>query len=78
MNWIMTGYYDYILGLIPVALVGIAGLLRLVGLPDTLAVPAGATVAVGLMVHAMFVNGPVVDRPSDAAGTRARGRVDAD
>ncbi|GAB3423352.1 hypothetical protein GCM10027435_29230 [Haloparvum alkalitolerans] len=74
----MTGYYDYILGLIPVALVGIAGLLRLVGLPELLAVPAGATVAVGLMAHAMFVNGPVADRPSEAAANSGVGRVDAD
>lgn len=74
----MTGYYDYILGLIPVALLGITGLLRLVGLPELLAVPAGAIAAIGLMAHAMFVRGPVVDRPSGSPARSGAGRVDAD
>ena len=55
----MTGYYDLVLGLIPLALVGITGTLTVAGLSLTTAVPLAATVAVGLIGHAMFVNGPV-------------------
>ncbi|MUW15425.1 hypothetical protein GJ633_12845 [Halorubrum sp. CBA1125] len=57
----MTGYYDYVLGLIPAALLGVTAFLSLVGLSWTAAVPAGALVAAGLIAHAMFVRGPVVD-----------------
>ncbi len=63
MYCIMTGYYDYVLGIIPLALLGITTVLSVVGFPLTLAVPAGASVA-GLVVgHALFVNGPV-DSPT--------------
>jgi len=64
----MTGYYDYVLGLIPVSIVGIAGALLLAGVPLPTAVSAGSLVAVGLVGHAMFVNAPVSSRPpsSDA------------
>lgn len=57
----MTGYYDYVLGLIPAALLGITAFLNLVGLSLTAALPAGATVAIGLMAHAMFVRNPVTE-----------------
>ena len=57
----MTGYYDYVLGLIPAALIGITAFLNLVGLSLTLSLPVGAAVAAGLMLHAMFVKGPVID-----------------
>ena len=55
----MVGYYDLVLGAIPTALLGITGVLLLSGYPATTAVPAGSVVALGLMGHAMFVNGPV-------------------
>ncbi|MFC6732643.1 MULTISPECIES: hypothetical protein [unclassified Haladaptatus] len=55
----MTGYYDIILGLIPLSLGGITGLLMLAGLELTTAVPIAALVSVGLIVHGLFVNGPV-------------------
>ncbi|SNR37488.1 hypothetical protein SAMN06264855_10445 [Halorubrum vacuolatum] len=58
---IMTGYYDYVLGLIPAVLIGITAVLTLVGLSTPFAVSVGAIIAVGLMGHAMFVKGPVVD-----------------
>ena len=67
----MTGYYDYVLGLIPAALIGVTAVLNLVGLSLTAALPGGALVAGGVMVHAMFVRNPVprapgkVDRPRD-------------
>ena len=55
----MTGYYDIVLGLIPLALVGITGTLTLFGFALTSAVPLAAIVSVGLIGHAMFVNSPV-------------------
>lgn len=55
----MAGYYDYVLGLIPIALVGIPGFLSLSGFPTTMAIPVGACVALALMLHAMFVRTPV-------------------
>ncbi|AXR77768.1 hypothetical protein [Natrarchaeobaculum sulfurireducens] len=54
----MTGYYDIVLGLIPVALLGISAALTLVGLSLTAAIPIGAFVAMGVIGHAMFVNAP--------------------
>lgn len=55
----MTEYYDIVLGAIPLSLLGISGLLWVVGLSLTVAIPLGAVVSVGLIGHAMFVNGPV-------------------
>lgn len=57
----MTGYYDLVLGLIPLAFGGIAGPLVALGFAVTTAVMAASLVAVGLIGHAMFVNGPVDD-----------------
>ncbi|WP_380674578.1 hypothetical protein [Salinigranum sp. GCM10025319] len=55
----MVGYYDYVLGLIPLTLLGLTGLLLVTGMGLTTAVPLGAGVS-GLVVgHALFVNGPV-------------------
>ncbi len=62
---IMTGYYDLILGLIPLALAGITGALSVVGLSLTTAVPLASVVALGLVGHAMFVNAPV-DTPVES------------
>ncbi|MFC7045927.1 hypothetical protein ACFQH6_11350 [Halobacteriaceae archaeon GCM10025711] len=55
----MAGYYDLILGLIPLALFGITGTLHFGGFALTSAVPIAGFVAVGLVGHALFVNGPV-------------------
>lgn len=55
----MTGYYDYVLGVIPLTLLGITTTLSIVGFPLTMAVPAGASVAALVIGHALFVNGPV-------------------
>ncbi|WP_408958595.1 hypothetical protein [Natrinema sp. 74] len=54
----MTGYYDIVLGLIPVALLGITAALTVVGLSLTAAVPLGSLVAIAIIGHAMFVNTP--------------------
>ena len=58
LQYDMTEYYDFVLGLIPLALGGVAVLLRAFGFPLTTAVPLASVVAVGLIGHAMFVNGP--------------------
>lgn len=57
----MTGYYDYVLGLIPAALIGVTAVLNLVGLSLTAALPGGALAAGIIMSHAMFVRNPVTD-----------------
>ena len=59
----MTGYYDIVLGLIPLSLAGLTGLLVLAGVSLTFAVPLASVVAIGLMGHAMFVNAPVSTPP---------------
>ena len=66
----MTGYYDLVLGLIPLALLGITGALTLAGLSVTIAVPMAATVPVALIGHAMFVRSPV-DSTSTASAAPA-------
>lgn len=74
MNCIMTGYYDYVLALIPLAMIGIAGVLSVAGLQLTLAVPAGAGVASLLIGHALFVNGPVSAAPERTTSQTASAR----
>lgn len=54
----MAGYYDIVLGLIPLALVGITGTLSAAGLALSLAIPVAGVVAVALIGHAMFVRTP--------------------
>ena len=64
----MTGYYDYVLGLIPAALIGVTALLNLVGLSLMSALPAGAVAAATVVAHAIFVRAPVAaDAPADAS-----------
>lgn len=55
----MTGYYDMVLGLIPLALAGISGALVQIGVELTTAIPLASLVAVFLIGHAMFVRTPV-------------------
>lgn len=67
----MASYYDLVLALIPLTLLGVSGVLFGVGLSLTLAVPAGAAVAAGLVSHAMFVKGPTpVDTPTPSGHAR--------
>ncbi len=63
-TYIMTGYYDVVLGLIPVTLAGITGALYVAGFALTTAIPLASLVAVGLIGHAMFVRAPV-DAPAN-------------
>lgn len=68
MDLDMTGYYDIVLGLIPVVLTGMTGALLAVGLTLATAVSVSSVFAMGLIGHAMFVRGPVDDTaPQDAA-----------
>ena len=51
---IMTGYYDYVLGLIPLTLLGLTAILFVAGFGLTTAVPVGAGVtpdALGEVFH---------------------------
>ena len=54
----MTSYYDVVLGLIPLSLAGLTAALIAGGL--------SSTVAVGVIGHAMFVNGPDAETPETA------------
>lgn len=56
-------YYDLILGLIPVALLGLTALLTTAGLALTAAVPLAGTISAGMIGHAMFVRTPT-DAPA--------------
>lgn len=60
----MVGYYDAVLGLIPVTLLGVSGGLSLGGVGPTVAVTLGAVIASGFLAHALFVNGPTDDHPA--------------
>lgn len=55
----MTGYYDIVLGLIPLSLAGLTAFLLAAGMSLSLSVPLASVVTLGLMGHAMFVNAPV-------------------
>lgn len=59
LEYIMTGYYDLVLGLIPVSLITISAAFVVAGFTLTFAVAAASIVGVALVGHAMFVNGPV-------------------
>jgi hypothetical protein len=54
----MVQYYDYVLGVIPLVLVGLTSLLSIAGLDLIMAIPAGAGVAALIIGHALFVNMP--------------------
>jgi len=68
----MTDYYDLVLGIIPLALGGVAAVLTVLGIPLTTSVGLAGGLSVGVIGHAMFVNAPV-DGPSttDAPTTNA-------
>lgn len=68
----MASYYDLVLALIPLTLLGVSGVLLGAGLGLTVAVPAGAAVAAGIVGHAMFVKGPTT---VDAPTPRGHGRT---
>ncbi|WP_256300485.1 hypothetical protein [Haloarchaeobius salinus] len=56
----MTGYYDIVLGLIPVSFIGgTAALTTVADMALSTAIPVAAVLSVLLIGHAMFVNAPV-------------------
>lgn len=71
----MTGYYDIVLGLIPLSLAGLTALLFVAGMSLPLAVPLGSVVAVGLIYHAMFVNAPVAPTMRDGGQPQSADRT---
>jgi hypothetical protein len=78
----MTSYYDYVLGLVPVTLLGITAVLAVAGVDYRLAVAVGAGTAALVVGHALFVNGPVpAGQRMETASTRSatdHGPVNAD
>jgi len=69
---IMTGYYDIVLGLIPVSLAGLTLLFVAAGMSLSVSIPLASVATLGLMGHAMFVNAPgAEDVPAEGAGTDA-------
>lgn len=71
----MAGYYDIVLGLVPIALLGVTAALTVVGVSLTSAVPIGGLVALGIIGHSMFVNSPV-DRSDDATHSHTPAKAD--
>jgi hypothetical protein len=70
-------YYDYVLGLVPLALVGITAVLHVIGVATLVAIPVGSVVASLVVGHALFINGPT-DRPAgrpDDTPTHSAGRT---
>jgi hypothetical protein len=76
-EYIIAGYYDFVLGLIPLAFLGVTGALVLGGIGLMTAVPLGALVSLGLVIHDMFVDGPA-DAPAVDGATRDRPFKSAD
>ncbi|WP_255149948.1 hypothetical protein [Halorarius halobius] len=54
----MAGYYDFVLGLIPLALGGGSAALTVAGVSLTTAIIAASLIAVALIGHGMFVRTP--------------------
>jgi hypothetical protein len=52
------GYYDVVLGLIPVVFGGVTGGFLALGFGLMVAIPFGGLGAIAVIGHAMFVNGP--------------------
>lgn len=58
-------YYDLVLGLVPLTLVCLTGLLLVGGAQFGTAVPVAGTVAAGVVGHALFARPPVGPRASE-------------
>lgn len=72
----MIGYYDYVLALIPTALVGVPAALLLLGTPLLLALALGGSAALVVVAHALFVNSPL--ETSNRDSPRGSRRTNAD
>jgi len=71
----MVQYYDYVLGLIPLVLVGVTAALWLAGLSVTMALPTGAGISALVIGHALFVNMPT-QPTAEAADTSQRANME--
>lgn len=74
----MTGYYDYVLALIPSVLVGVTAMLTLFGVPLRAALFAGSGASSLVVCHAVFVRAPVVEEPTAEAPARSERATRAD
>lgn len=63
----MTGYYDIVLGLIPLSLAGLTALLFVAGMSLSVSIPLASVVTLALMGHAMFVRAPVGPSSAETA-----------
>lgn len=54
----MAGYYDVVLGLIPLTLIGVSAALMATGMALSVAVPLAGLLVIALIGHAMFVRTP--------------------
>jgi hypothetical protein len=72
----MAGYYDVVLGLIPLTLAGISGVLSFAGMALSVAIPIAGVVSIALIGHAMFVRTPTA--PAQTARTDSGGFNAAD
>jgi predicted CDP-diglyceride synthetase/phosphatidate cytidylyltransferase len=70
-RWIMTDYYDIVLALIPVSLAGLTALLVSLGMSVSVSIALASTVTLGLIAHAMFINGPTVTQTGSEVGADA-------
>ncbi|MFW5911409.1 MAG: hypothetical protein ACOCQV_01600 [Halolamina sp.] len=68
----MTGYYDYVLALIPGVLIGLTAMLTLFGTPLRTALFAGGGASMLVVGHAVFVRGPVGDERVETPDSPAR------
>ena len=69
----MTGYYDIVLGLIPLGLGGIATALTLFGYQLTVSVSVASLFAIALICHAMFVRTPTDAVPEVESASASAG-----
>lgn len=61
---IIMEYYDLVLGSIPASMLGSVGILYLIGIGVMTGIVVGATVAVIMILHALFVRAPTRDAGS--------------
>lgn len=76
----MSTYYDFVLGIIPLTLVGVVGAGSVVGVAMSTAVTVGSLIAAGFVVHALFINPPKGpdrgERSTSPSRRRTAGRMD--
>lgn len=69
------GYYDFVLGVIPVSMVSVPAMLFIIGFPFAVSIIVGSFVSVALVGHAMFVHPPtdtIVPKTKDDPATEKK------